>query len=175
MLQHTANIIDNTNRIIGKTIAWLILFMVFVQFGVVVARYVFGIGNLWAQKSIIYMHGTLFMLAAAYTLSEDGHVRVDIFYRSASERYRALVNLLGSIFLLIPVSIAITWSSWSYVGNSWRTFERSMEASGIPAVFLLKTAIPVFGILLIAQGLVLVIRSLLVLSGHKPVRSGAEA
>ncbi|MEM0906093.1 MAG: TRAP transporter small permease subunit [Pseudomonadota bacterium] len=160
------DILDYTNRVIGKTVAWLILVMVIVQFGVVLARYVFGVGNLWAQESIIYMHGTLFMLAAAYTLSDDGHVRVDIIYRVASPRYRALVNLFGSLFLLIPVAIAITFSSWGYVSNSWRIFEGSMESSGLPAVFLLKTAIPVFSILIAVQGVVMVLRSVLYLSGR---------
>ncbi|MEM8662562.1 MAG: TRAP transporter small permease subunit [Pseudomonadota bacterium] len=160
-----ADILDNTNRILGRILAWLVIFMVLVQFGVVVARYVFGVGDLWAQESIIYMHGTLFMLAAAYTLSEDAHVRVDIFYRAASDRYRAFVNLFGSVFLLIPVAMVLTLASWSYVGNSWRIFEKSMESSGIPGVFLLKTAIPVFAILVAAQGVVMALRSLRTLGG----------
>ncbi|MEM6762801.1 MAG: TRAP transporter small permease subunit [Pseudomonadota bacterium] len=165
-MKFLADTLDNTNRIVGKVISWLIILMVLVQFGVVVARYVFGVGNLWAQESIIYMHGTLFMLAAAYTLSDDGHVRVDIFYRAATPGYRAMVNLLGSIFLLIPVAFIITYTSWSYVGNSWRIFESSMEASGIPGVFLLKTAIPVFGIFIMAQGVVIILRSVLYLTGR---------
>ena len=163
-----ATAIDNTNRAIGKVVSWLVLLMVLVQFGIVVARYVFGVGDLWAQESVVYMHGFLFMLAAAYTLSEDGHVRVDIIYREASLRYRALVNLLGSLFLLIPVSVIIVTTSWNYVASSWRVLESSQEASGIPAVFLLKTAIPVTGMLLAAQGVTIVIRSLLVLSGREP-------
>ncbi|ORE92511.1 TRAP transporter small permease subunit [Acuticoccus yangtzensis] len=163
-----ATAIDNTNRAIGKVVSWFVLLMVLVQFGVVVARYVFGVGNLWAQESIIYMHGFLFTLAAAYTLSEEGHVRVDIFYREASLRYRAWVDLLGALFLLIPVSIIIVTTSWGYVSTSWRVFESSQEASGIPAVFALKTAIPVMGMLLAAQGVTMVIRSALLLSGRMP-------
>ena len=165
-----ATAIDNTNRAIGKVVCWLVLLMVLVQFGVVLARYVFGIGDLWAQESIIYMHGFLFTLAAAYTLSEDGHVRVDIFYRDASLRYRALVDMLGSLCLLIPVSVIIVTSSWNYVAGSWRVLESSQEASGIPAVFLLKTAIPVMGMLLTAQGVTIIIRSALVLSGRAVTR-----
>lgn len=161
-----ADTIDNTNRILGKAISWLLILMVLVQFGIVLARYVFGLGSLWAQESIIYMHGFLFMLAAPFTLSDDGHVRVDIFYREASPRFRAFVNLFGALFLLIPVAVTITWTSWGYVANSWRIFESSMESSGIPAVFVLKTAIPVFGILIAAQGVVMVLRSLLYLGGH---------
>lgn len=173
-MTHVATIIDNTNRYIGKTVAWFVLLMVLVQFGVVLARYVFGVGDLWAQESIIYMHGFLFMLGAAYTLSEDGHVRVDIFYRSASLRTRMLVDVLGAVLLLIPVALAITFASWSYVANSWRVFEGSMEASGIPGVFLLKTAIPVFGILMAAQGVVMVLRGILVLSGRMPAAGSPE-
>lgn len=161
-----ADIIDTINRIIGKAVAWFALLMVLVQFGVVVARYVFGVGNLWAQESIIYMHAFLFMLAAAYTLSDDGHVRVDIFYRSASMRYRMLVDMLGAIVLLIPVSLTITYVSWGYVSSSWAVLESSMESSGIPAVFILKTPIPVFGIMMTAQGVVMILRSILALTGQ---------
>lgn len=167
-MQRLADVIDIINRTIGKITCWLILLMVLVQFAVVLARYVFGVGSLWAQESIVYMHGFLFMLTAAYTLSDDGHVRVDIFYRVVSPRARAWVNLLGAIFLLIPVASIVTWSSWSYVGNSWRILESSMESSGLPLVFVLKTAIPVFGIMIAAQGVVMVLRSLLYLNGRGP-------
>ncbi len=164
-MKFLADTLDNTNRFIGIVVAWLLLAMVLLQFGVVVARYVFQVGDLWAQEAIIYMHGTLFMLGAAYTLAEDGHVRVDIFYRSASARYKAVVNLLGSVVLLIPVALTITIGSWGYVERSWSIRESSMEVSGIPGVFLLKTAIPIFGILIAAQGVVMVLRSILTLKG----------
>lgn len=158
-----ATAIDNTTRFLGKTLAWLILVMVIVQFGVVLARYTFGVGSLYAQESIVYMHAFLFMLASAYTLSEEGHVRVDIFYRSAPPKAKAWVDFLGSVFLLIPVAAIIVSASWPYVANSWRIMESSMEVSGIPGVFLLKTAIPVFGMLMGAQGVVLALRSLAVI------------
>lgn len=163
-----AALLDGVNRIVGTAVAWFVLAMVLVQFAVVLARYVFGVGSLWAQESIVYMHGFLFMLAAAYTLSQDGHVRVDIFYRGASIRQRTVVDVLGALFLLIPVSIVIVWASWGYVANSWRILEGSRESSGIPGVFLLKTAIPVFGVMMAAQGLVMVLRGLLVLTGRAP-------
>jgi TRAP-type mannitol/chloroaromatic compound transport system permease small subunit len=169
-----ADTIDTTTRFIGKLLAWLVLLMVVVQFAVVVARYVFGIGSLYAQESVVYMHAFLFMLAAAYTLSEDGHVRVDIFYRSASPRFKAWVNLLGSVAFLIPVSAVIVSGSWFYVANSWRIMESSMEVSGIPGVFLLKTAIPVFGILMGAQGVVMALRALAVIF-RRPVAELAGA
>lgn len=160
-----AAVIDTINRLVGKGVAWLALAMVLVQFAVVLARYVFGVGSLWAQESVVYMHGFLFMLAAAYTLSDDGHVRVDIFYRDAAPRRKALVDLLGAIFLLIPVSVLIIVISWNYVAASWRILEGSREASGIQGIFLLKTAIPVFGAMMALQGMVMAIRSLLALLG----------
>lgn len=165
-----ADAIDRVNRGLGIVVAWFVLAMVLLQFAIVLARYVFGTGSLIAGESVAYMHAFVFLLAAPYTLAVDGHVRVDILYRSAGPRRRAAVDLFGALFLLIPVALFITASSWSYVAASWRILERSREASGIPGVFLLKTAIPVFGILMAAQGLVMILRALSVLSGRAEVR-----
>ncbi len=164
-LSSVAQRIDALNENIGKAVAWLALFMVIVQFIVVIMRYVFGIGSIFMQESIIYLHATVFMLGAGYTLLHHGHVRVDIFYREASPRRKAVVDLLGVAIFLIPVCALIWWGSWSYVANSWRVFEGSRETSGIQAVFLLKTVILVFVVLVVLQGISLAIRSLLTLAG----------
>ena len=84
------------------------------------------------------------MLAAAWTLREDGHVRVDIFYADAPPRRKALVDLLGALLLLLPFALVLAWLSLPYVARSWAILERSRETSGLPAVFLLKTLIPLF-------------------------------
>ncbi len=154
-----ADRIDRLNSWIGRGVAWLALAMVLVQFLVVLLRYIFGLGFIWMQESVIYMHAFMFMLGAGFTLLNDGHVRVDAFYRGASMRFKAWVNLLGALFLLIPVCALIVWASWSYVIDSWIAWEGSKETSGIQAVFLLKTAIPVFGGLMILQGASLAIRA----------------
>ena len=143
-LSSFAAAIDSLNLRIGHAIAWLTLSMVLVQFTVVVLRYVFGLGFIWMQEGILYLHGTMFMVGASYALLRDGHVRVDVFYRDASSRFKAWVDLLGSLFLLIPVCGLIFWSSWPYVKMSWIALEGSMETSGIQAIFLLKTVILVF-------------------------------
>nr|WP_184435878.1 TRAP transporter small permease subunit [Roseospira goensis] len=140
--------------------------MVLVQFLVVVLRYVFGLGFIWMQESITYMHGLLFMVGAGYTLLQDGHVRVDVFYREASPRRKALVNLLGTVLFLIPFCVLVLWVSWPYVANSWRVMEGSKETSGIQGVYLLKSVILVFGGLVILQGLSVIARSLLTLGGY---------
>ena len=108
-------VIDRTNDLVGRGLAWLSIAMVSVQFIVVIMRYVFGVSWLMMQESIIYMHGILFMIAAGYTLLHDGHVRVDIFYRDASERTKALVDMLGSALLLLPVVGVIFIGALPYV------------------------------------------------------------
>lgn len=157
--------IDLVSYRVGRTVSWLALSMVLVQFLVVILRYVFGTGEIWLQESIIYQHALVFMLGASFTLLKGGHVRVDILYTSASPRAKAVVDLIGAAFLLIPVMALILWVSWPYVARSWAVFEGSRETSGIPAVFLLKTVILVFGGLMLLQGVSTVIRSLAFLRG----------
>ncbi len=139
-----ANKIDWLNHAIGRSAAWLALAMVLVQFTVVVMRYVFGIGSIMMQEAIIYMHGVLFMMAAADTLLQDEHVRVDIFYARASAHRKALIDLLGCTFFILPFAILIAYVSLDYVSISWSVREGSRETSGIPAIYLLKSVILVF-------------------------------
>lgn len=154
-----ADRIDRLNGAIGRGIAWLALAVVLLQFSVVVLRYVFGMGSIWLTESVIYGHAALLMLAAAWTLKEGGHVRVDVFYETATPRTKAWVNLLGSLLLLLPFMAVLLWFAWPYVARSWAILERSRETSGIPAVFLLKTLIPVFAAMMALQGIAQAIRA----------------
>ena len=154
-----ADRIDRLNGAIGRAVAWAALFIVLVQFTVVVLRYAFGIGSIWLSESIIYGHATLFMLAAAWTLREGGHVRVDIFYTDAAPRTKAWIDLFGSLALLLPFMLVLAWFSLPYVGRSWDILERSRETSGLPIVFLLKTLIPLFAALMALQGISQAIRA----------------
>lgn len=160
-----ADTIDWLNAKIGRAAAWLCLAVVAIQFAVVVLRYLFGIGSIWLQESIIYSHAAMFLLVAAWTLKNDGHVRVDIFYASASPRRKAIIDLCGALLLLIPFAGALLYFSWFYVARSWAIMEGSREASGLPLVFVLKTLIPVFAAMLILQGAAQAMRALSVLSG----------
>lgn len=166
-LQVLAKAIDRVNDTLGRAVAWLALAMVLVQFLVVILRYVFGVGFLWMQESIVYMHATLFMVAAGYTLLHNGHVRVDIFYRSASPRRRAFVNLTGVLLFLLPMCVVLWQVGFPYVSASWAIFEGSKETSGIHAVFLLKTNILLFAGLVFIQGISMAAHAVLVLSGHE--------
>ena len=154
-----ADRIDQFSTAVGRAVAWLVLFVVVVQFAVVLLRYVFGLGSIWLQESIVYGHALAFMLALAWVLKVDGHVRVDVFYREARERTRAWIDLLGGIFLLLPMSVVILWLSVPYAGRAWTILERSQETSGLPSVFILKTVIPVAAAMLTLQGLVEIARA----------------
>lgn len=162
-----ANRIDRFNAAIGRASAWLAAAIVALQFAVVVLRYVFGIGSIWLTESILYSHAALFLLAAAWTLRDNGHVRVDIFYAGARERTRALVNLCGALLLLLPFMAVMLYFALTYVARSWAILETSRETSGIPAVFLLKTLIPLFAVMLALQGIAQAIRALAVLKAAR--------
>ena len=164
-LKSVANAIDRLNQGMGSLVAWLTLIMVLEQFTIVVMRYVFGVGYIYMQESIVYMHGLLFLLGAGFTLLHNGHVRVDLIYREAPQKQKALTDLLGSLLLLIPVMILILWTSYPYVQISWSVFEGSKETSGIPGIDLLKTTILVFAVLMLLQGISMAIHSTLVLLG----------
>jgi TRAP-type mannitol/chloroaromatic compound transport system permease small subunit len=163
--------IERLTGAVGRAAMWCLLAAVLLQFLVVVARYAMGLGSLWLTESIIYAHAALFMLAAAWTLAENGHVRVDVFYADAAPRRKALVDLLGALLLLIPFALTLALLSLPYVGRSWAILERSREASGLPAVFLLKTLIPLFAVLMVLQGVAQAIRAAAVLRRRDSVAS----
>jgi TRAP-type mannitol/chloroaromatic compound transport system permease small subunit len=160
-------IINLINRVIGETVSWLTLLMVLVTVLVVVLRYGFNIGFIWMQESVRFMYSAVFLLCAGYTLFKDKHVRVDVLYLSLSERKKALVDLIGSIFLLLPVCFIIFYYSWSYVLNSWEQMEGSIEERGLHLVFLMKTFIWLFAILVSMQSLATIINSFIILKNNK--------
>ena len=157
--------IDRFSTKIGHATAWVALAMVLMQFTVVMMRYVFGVGSIMMQESVTYLHAFLFMVGAGYTLLQNGHVRVDIFYGGASDRFKNIIDLFGVILLLMPACLVIGIYSWPYVHNSWKVLEGSKETSGIQGVYLLKSLLIVFAVLTAIQGISLALRSLLSLLG----------
>lgn len=138
-------------RVAGRAVAWLTLLMVALTFAVVCLRYGLNQGWIWMQESITYLHALVFMVAAAWAFQTDDHVRVDILYRGRSERHKNWVNLLGTVFFLLPFSVFLLYIGWDYVAASWRTWESSREAGGLPLVWLLKSLILVMPALLLLQ------------------------
>ena len=164
--ERLASLLDALAERIGRLVSWLTLGMVLATVTVVVLRDAAGLGLIWLQESINWMHSLVFMLGAAYTLKVDEHVRVDVFYRGMSERRKAAINLAGTILFLLPLCAFLLVESWQYVATSWRIAERSREAGGLPMIYLLKTVIPVMAVLLALQGFSMALRAILRLRGR---------
>lgn len=164
-----ARLIDRFNIQVGRAIAWLTSVMVLLTFFIVSLRYVFDSGWIWLQELVNWMHAAVFMLAAAYTLARDEHVRVDIFYRAFSPHKKAIVDAAGVLFLLLPFSLFLIISSWDYVAVSWAVRESSREAGGLvfPLVPLLKCFIPVMAIMLSLQAISLLCRAIINMSSSR--------
>lgn len=163
LIKTTIGIIDKCTLCLGRTISWLVIAMMLTTCTVVLLRYGFGIGSIALQESVIYMHATVFLLCAGYTLKNNAQVRVDICYQRFARSQRAWVDALGSVVLLIPFCVFLLFVSGHFVSSSWRILEVSSEPGGIPAVFLLKSLIPIAAITLAVQGLAEALRNLLVL------------
>lgn len=159
-------LIDAVIHRLGRAVAWLTLAMGAVTGLVVLLRYGFGIGSIALQESITYLHATIFMLGAAYTLQKGGHVRVDVFYHRFSTVTKAWIDCIGGVVFLLPVSAFIGVISWHYVAESWAIHETSADPGGLPFVYLLKTLIPLLSATLVLQGLAEVLRNLAVLMDH---------
>ncbi|OED45138.1 C4-dicarboxylate ABC transporter permease [Endozoicomonas sp. (ex Bugula neritina AB1)] len=166
--------LDYLTENIGKAISWLNLVLVLIVFFVVILRYLLNIGSIAMQESAMYLHAIIFLGASGYTLKHDGHVRVDVFYRKMSARQKALVNSLGTLFLLIPVCLFVGFMSWEYISNSWRVLETSQDPGGIPYVYLLKSLIMFMVVTLLLQGVAELLRSLMVLFTRHEVHAGVE-
>ncbi|MBL4712085.1 MAG: TRAP transporter small permease subunit [Gammaproteobacteria bacterium] len=160
MLNKTLCGIENFIDWSGRTVSWLSLLLVLVTFVVVVLRYVFDYGSIALQETATYLHASVFLVGMAYTMQQNAHVRVDIFYSRFSKHTKAWVDLFGALFLLLPFMLFVSWISWRYITDSWSVFEGSREAGGLPAVFLLKTLILVMTTLLILQACTQITRNI---------------
>ncbi len=152
-MEKFSHLIDKLSDRMGQVFSWLTLLMVLVMAVIVILRYAFQIGSIALQESVMYINAMIFMVGAAYTLKEQGHVRVDIFYSRLQKKNRALIDLIGTLLFLIPSALFIIWISWDYVAVSWRIKEGSAEASGLPIVYLLKASILILPSLLLLQSI----------------------
>ena len=159
---------DRISIVSGRITAWLTLVMVIVTGIIVVMRYVFDAGAVWLQESVVWMHAVVFMVGAAYTLQQDEHVRVDIFYRDMSRRRRAWVDLVGTLLFLLPLCGFLGYKAWDFAAVSWQLGESSREPGGMPYPFvpLLKSVLLVMPLLLGVQGAAMLVRSLQVIRGR---------
>ena len=165
ILKTSLSAVEKFTEVTGRFISWATVTMVILVVLVVITRYFLGLGSIALQESVTYLHCLVFMMGFAFTLKHDGHVRVDIFYRGFSPRFKAIVNLIGGLLFLIPFCLLIFFTSWDYVFASWVIRETSAENNGLPFIYLLKTLMLLMPATLVLQGIAEIIRSGLVLSG----------
>lgn len=156
-LLSSARTINRVTTHVGRLVRWLSLFMVLTTCAVVLLRYVFSYYPIALQEAVMYFHGSLFMLGASYAWQHNAHVRVDVFYRNWSTQRQALVNRLGTLFLLMPTCLFLLWVSWDYVSVAWQIQERSQEAGGLPIVYIQKSLIIAMPILMLLQSIAMLI------------------
>ena len=144
------NIVEKFINIIGKYISYLIPLMTLLMIIVIVSRYFLGIGQTGLQELVMYFHALVFLGCAGYAFNKDEHVRVDIFYRDASDKYKNVINLIFGVIFLLPVALIIVFYSIELISMSWKIRETSTEAGGLGYVFIQKTFIFLFPITLFA-------------------------
>jgi TRAP-type mannitol/chloroaromatic compound transport system permease small subunit len=164
--------IEWLNHKIGLGAAWLTTALVLLICFDVFNRYLLNKSFVAVQELEWHLFSLIFLLGAAYTLKQDGHVRVDVFYAKASEQTRALIDLVGCLVLLIPFCALVIWTSKDFVLSSYAIAETSPDPGGLPARFLLKASLPLAFLLLLLQGCALALRSLLRLLGSGELSDG---
>jgi len=159
--------ISGVNRVVGEILSWLALGCVLVCFTVVVQRYFFHTSILWMQDLYVWMSGAMFTGVAGFALLRDDHVRVDIFYRPAPLRRKAMADLFGVVVFLFPFIYVVSHYCWTAVARSWSFYEGSANIGGMPGLFVLKSFIIVFAVLVGLQGLAMAARAILVLADRE--------
>ena len=158
--------IDRAIDAVGRAAAWLNLGMAAAICVVVALRYAFDIGAIFLQESVVYLHGAAFLLGLSYALQHDAHVRVDMLYARFGSRLKALIDILGHVLFLMPLCLTVAIVGTRYAMRSWAVLEGSPEVGGVPAIFLLKTLIPISAALLFAQAAALGARAFRRLRAH---------
>jgi TRAP-type mannitol/chloroaromatic compound transport system permease small subunit len=173
ILQGYIRVVETLNEKIGQGITWLSTFLVLVVCYDVFTRYILKESSVAIQELEWHLFALLFLIAAAYTLKHDRHVRVDVFYSKFSERLKAWIDFLGSLVFLIPFTIVSILASQKFVINSFLVSEKSPDPGGLPARYILKAAIPIGFFLLLLQAFSLTFKSLLTL-WERSSRGGKE-
>jgi len=151
--------IDFFNEKIGIFTSYLAIPMIAITFLIAFMRYMVDYGSIAIQEIIIYLHALIFTIGAAYTLKNDMHVRIDIFYNKLSENKKKAINLYGTIFFLLPTCLLIFVTSFNYVISSILLLESSKEAGGLPILYILKTYILLLSTTLFLQGISEIIKN----------------
>lgn len=164
--------VDRFSTWIGKACAWSVVLLTLLISWEVFSRYVLNRPHAWVLDAQIMLYGLLFMMAGAYTLSKNGHVRGDVLYGFLKPRTQAIVDLTLYILFFLPGVVALTWAGWTYANESLAIREQTFNADPLP-VYPFKFVIPVSGFVLLLQGIVEIIRCIqCIQTGAWPVREG---
>lgn len=175
-MRELADKIDRFQERFGRGVSWLSLAMVLVVFSDVVSRYAFRKTSGAMQELEWYLFGTLYLLAAGYTLLHDEHVRVDIMYSKLSPQRQAWVNFILFWVFFFPSCLLVIYTAWPFVRSSWSVWEGSPDPGGLPLRWLLKSMIIVGFVLLLLQGVSQTIKSFYWAMGwESPPQPPAEA
>ena len=163
--------VDKFSTFVGQAFSWLIVSLTLLISWEVFSRYVMEHPHAWAFDVMIMMYGTLFMMAGAYTLSKNGHVRGDVLYGFFPPRLQAALDLILYVLFFIPGVVALVWAGYRYAGESWAINEHSNITADGPPIYPFKTIIPIAGAVLLLQGVVEIIRCAICLrEGEWPSR-----
>ncbi|MBX9904145.1 MAG: TRAP transporter small permease subunit [Burkholderiales bacterium] len=163
--------IDKLSTFVGQAFSWLIVALTLLISWEVFSRYALDNPHAWAFDAMIMLYGTLFMMAGAYTLSKNGHVRGDVLYGFFRPRTQASLDLLLYIIFFIPGVFALTYAGYFYAAESWAINEHSNITADGPPVYPFKTVIPLAGLILLLQGLVEIVRCIVCIrQGYWPSR-----
>ncbi len=163
--------VDKISTWVGHAFSWFIVALTLLISWEVFSRYALDHPHAWAFDIMIQMYGTLFMMAGAYTLAKNGHVRGDVIYGFFTPRAQAALDLTLYIVFFIPGIVALVWAGYTYAEESWAINEHSNITSEGPPVYPFKTVIPVAGAFVLVQGIVEIIRCVICLKqGHWPSR-----
>ena len=163
--------VDRLSTWAGHAFSWLIVALTLLISWEVFSRYVLDAPHAWAFDAMLMMYGTMFMMAGAYTLSKNGHVRGDVLYSFFMPRTQAAIDLILYVVFFIPGVVALAWAGFIYAGESWAILERSNITSDGPPIYPFKTVIPIAGMFLLLQGLVEMVRCMVCIQqGQWPSR-----
>jgi TRAP-type mannitol/chloroaromatic compound transport system permease small subunit len=170
-MQKLLLLIDKLSAWIGHAFSWLIVGLTLLISWEVFSRYALNHPHPWAFDTMIQLYGTLFMMAGAYTLAQNGHVRGDVLYGFFRPRVQASIDLALYLFFFIPGVIALAWAGYFYASDSWAIHEHSSITADGPPLYYFKSVIPVAGVFLLAQGIVEIIRCVICIrQGNWPSR-----
>ena len=171
-MQKALLFIDTVSTWVGHAFSWLIVGLTCMVTWEVFSRYALGTPHAWVFDAMAMFYGALFMMAGAYTLSQNGHVRGDVLYRYFRPRTQAAIDLTLYVVFFLPGLIALTYAGYYYAAESWAIKEHSSMTPDGPPIYPFKTVIPVAGAFLLVQGLVEIARCVICLkTGAWPARA----